>query len=255
MPGSGSGAVLNITMIVQFLVLLGEAKTPEQVTAELESLVGSYGFDFYSLLIQPLPQLKLQRSVLAAEWPANWTEIYTQRKYSLIDPTLRWLRLAQRPFRWKDALLTLKADPHRQRMKRMLQEAARHGLHDGYLFPVHGRNGLVGSFAVGGKPVDLSPAEISLFDAAAKAVFWKLLKLRHKADLFENAPLSDVQLTRREMEVTLLLANGLTSNEIAKELDISSHTVDWYISGLHEKLGANNRQHLIALAFRLALIA
>jgi len=52
-----------------------------------------------------------------------------------------------------------------------------------------------------------------------------------------------------------LLANGLTSNEIAKELDISSHTVDWYINGLHEKLGANNRQHLIALAFRLALIA
>lgn len=255
MPGSGSGAVLNITMIVQFLVLLGEARTPEQVATQLKSLVGGYGFDFYSVLIQPLPQLKLQRSVLAAEWPENWTELYSQRKYSLIDPTLRWLRLAQRPFRWKDALLTLKADPHRQRMKRMLQEAARHGLQDGYLFPIHGRNGLIGSFAIGGKSVDLSPSEISLFDTVAKAVFWKLLELRHKAEIFENAPLSEAQLTRREMEITLLLANGLTSNEIAKELDISSHTVDWYINGLHEKLGANNRQHLIALAFRLALIA
>ncbi|TNM60939.1 helix-turn-helix transcriptional regulator [Aliirhizobium smilacinae] len=246
---------MNITMIVQFLVLLGEAKTQEQVDAQLEGLVSSYGFDFYSVLIQPLPQLKLQRSVLAAQWPENWTELYAQRKYSLIDPTLRWLRAAQRPFRWKEALLTLKADPHRQRMKRMMQEAGRHGLHDGYVFPIHGRNGLVGSFAIGGQPVDLSPAELNLFDAAAKAVFWKLLELRHQADIFENIPLSDLQLTRREMEVTLLLANGLTSNEIAKELDISSHTVDWYINGLHEKFGANNRQHLIALAFRLALIA
>lgn len=242
-------------MIVEFLVLLQEAKTREQAAARLDSLITAYGFDFYSVVIQPLPQLKLQRSALAARWPQGWTEVYSQRKYSLIDPTLRWLRSAQRPFRWKDALLTLKADPHRQRMKRMTQEAARHGLHDGYLFPIHGRTGLLGSLAIGGPPIDLSPAELNLFDAAAKAVFWKFLEFSHLAEVFENPATVDVQLTRREMEVILLLANGLTSNEIAKELDISSHTVDWYINGLHEKLGANNRQHLIALAFRLALIS
>jgi LuxR family transcriptional regulator, quorum-sensing system regulator SdiA len=246
---------LNITLIVEFLVLLQEAKSPEQAASRLESLVTSYGFDFYSVVIQPLPQLNLQRSVLAARWPEGWTEVYSQRKYALIDPTLRWLRTAQRPFRWKEALLTLKADPHRQRMKRMTQEAARHGLHDGYLFPVHGHNGLIGSLAIGGQPVELSPAEVNLFDAAAKAIFWKLLELAQLAEVFENPATVDVQLTRREMEVTLLLANGLTSNEIAKQLDISSHTVDWYINGLHEKLGASNRQHLIALAFRLALIS
>lgn len=251
----GLGALLNITLIVQFLVLLGEAKTAEQARAQFESLLATYGFDFYSVLIQPLPHLQQQREVLAARWPQGWTELYSQRKYSLIDPTLRWLRMAQRPFRWKDALLTLKADPHRQRMKRMTQEAARHGLHDGYLFPIHGRNGMLGSLAVGGRPVDLSPAELNLFDAAAKALFWKLLQFRRQSDILESAVSTDVQLTRREMEVILLLANGMTSNEIAKELSISSHTVDWYINGLHEKLGANNRQHLIALAFRLALIA
>ncbi|AYD02936.1 LuxR family transcriptional regulator [Neorhizobium sp. NCHU2750] len=246
---------MNITLIVEFLVLLQEAKTPEQATARFDSLVSSYGFDFYSLVVQPLPQLNIQRSVLAARWPEGWTEVYSKRKYSLIDPTLRWLRTAQRPFRWKDALLTLKADPHRQRMKRLTQEAARHGLHDGYIFPVHGRTGLLGNLAVAGQPVDLSPPEMNVFDAAAKAVFWKLLELRHLAEVFESPTTVDVQLTRREMEVTLLLANGLTSNEIAKQLDISSHTVDWYINGLHEKLGANNRQHLIARAFRLALIS
>lgn len=246
---------MNINSIVQFLVLLGEAETAEQVTAQFEDLAKSYGFDFYSVLVQPLPQLSLPRSVLAAHWPEGWTEVYGQRKYSLIDPTLRWLRAAQQPFRWRDALLSLKADPHRQRMKRMTQEAARHGLHDGYLFPIHGRNGLLGSLAIGGQAVDLSPAEVSLFDTAAKAVFWRLAQLREIAEVLESSTTLEVQLTRREMEVILLLANGLTSNEIARELEISSHTVDWYINGLHEKLGAKNRQHLIALAFRMALIA
>lgn len=246
---------MNITLIVQFLVLLGEAKNQEQATAQFESLVNSYGFDFYSVLIQPLPHLNLPRSILTARWPEGWIEVYTERKYSLIDPTSRWLRSAQRPFRWKEALLTLKADPHVQRMKRMMQEAARHGLHDGYLFPIHGRNGLLGSMTVGGRAVDLSPAEVSLFEAAAKALFWKLLEVRQQTHLLDSTIRSDTMLTRREMEVILLLSNGLTSNEIARELDISSHTVDWYINGLHEKLHAKNRQHLIALAFRLALIS
>ena len=57
------------------------------------------------------------------------------------------------------------------------------------------------------------------------------------------------------MEAILLLADGLTSNEIAKQLTISSHTVDWYINGLQEKLKARNRQHVVALAFRLGLVA
>jgi LuxR family transcriptional regulator, quorum-sensing system regulator SdiA len=247
--------VLNITLIVQFLVLLGESRTPEQATAQFDNLLASYGFDYYNLLIQPLPHLNLPRSVLAARWPDGWTELYAERKYNLIDPMNRWLRSAQRPFRWKDAILTLKADPQRQRVKRMQQDAERHGLHDGYVFPIYGRNGLIGSLAIAGRAIDLSPAEISLFDAAARDMFWTMLQLRHQSDMLETAVNIDVQLTRREMEVTLLLANGLTSNEIAKQLDISSHTVDWYINGLHEKLGAKNRQHLIALAFRLALIA
>jgi len=56
------------------------------------------------------------------------------------------------------------------------------------------------------------------------------------------------------MEVLSLLADGMTSNEIARELQISSHTVDWYINVIQEKFGAKNRQHVIAMAFRLGLV-
>jgi LuxR family transcriptional regulator len=249
------GAVLNVQLIVQLLVLAEEARGQEELTQRLESLVTAYGFEFYGLRLHQKPHHDTVGSAIVGRWPRGWAEIYTSRKYVLIDPSVRMLSIAQRPFRWRDAVFTLRNDPHRQRMERMMQDAARYGLEDGYVFPVHGRNGLLGSMSLGGSPIDLSPAELALFDAAAKGVFWRYLELRGQAEDLQNAAKVDTQLTRREMEVILLLADGLTSNEIAKQLTISSHTVDWYINGLQEKLKARNRQHVVALAFRLGLVA
>lgn len=244
---------MNIQLIVQLLVLVGEARTEEDVTANLESLLKAYGFSFYSVVMRRRHH-EPDSNVIAGRWPEGWMDVYKARKYVLIDPTIRMLGMAQRPFRWRDALQAFQGDPHRQRMERMMQEAARHGLDDGYLFPVHGRNGVLGSVTISGRPVDLSPSECALFDAAARRVFWRYLELRGEAEALEQTAKLDTQLTRREMEVIGLLADGLTSNEIARTLDISSHTVDWYINGLQEKLSAKNRQHVVAMAFRLGLV-
>ncbi|MNE84027.1 Regulatory protein SdiA [compost metagenome] len=62
-------------------------------------------------------------------------------------------------------------------------------------------------------------------------------------------------MTRREMEALNYLADGMTSNDISKVLDISSHTVDWYMNGIQEKLKGKNRHHVVAIAFRLGLIS
>jgi len=220
---------------------------------QLESLLKAYGFDYYSLLLQSRPNQEPQEHIISARWPEGWAETYAERKYALVDPTVRMLGMAQRPFRWRDAVMTLRSDPHRQRMQRMMQEGTRYGLLDGYTFPIHGRNGLLGNLSVGGRPVELSQAEMALFGSLAGRVFWRSMELRGQAEDLETAAKVDTQLTRREMEVIALLTDGLTSNEIAKTLDISSHTVDWYINGLQEKLKAKNRQHVVASAFRLGL--
>ena len=246
---------MKIQSIVQFLILVGEARTDEELAHTLESLLSRYGFQFYGLRLHQKPHHDTVGSALLGRWPEGWSAIYTGRKYVLIDPTIRMLSIAQRPFRWKEAMLALKGDAHRPRMDRMMQEASRFGLVDGYVVPVHGRNGLLGSMTIGGGPVDLSPAELAMFEAAGKLAFWHILELRGQAGPLLEAANVDTQLTRREMEVVLLLADGLTSHEIAKELTISNHTVDWYINGLQEKLKAKNRQHVVALAFRLGLVA
>jgi LuxR family transcriptional regulator, quorum-sensing system regulator SdiA len=246
---------VNIHSLIQLLVVVEECRSVEGVIAELERVLHSYKFDFYGLLRQPKPNTDPMSLVLAGRWPERWPNVYIAKKYVLIDPTIRYLARAQRPFRWRDTVVAFRADPHRRRMEQMMIDARSHGLMDGYIFPIHGRNGLLGNFTIGGGVVDLSPIEISLFEAVAKKSFWRILELKGEAAAMEENASADTQLTRREMEVLNYLADGMTSIEISKLLKISNHTVDWYMNGIQDKLKAKNRQHIVALAFRYGLIS
>ncbi|MEF0940439.1 helix-turn-helix transcriptional regulator [Rhizobium sp. BR 362] len=245
---------MNIHSLIQLLVVLEECKLSKNVVAELELVLRSYKFDFYGLLKQPRANTDPTTLMLAGRWPDKWPLTYVARKYLLVDPTIRYLGRAQRPFRWRDAMAALRGDPLRRRMEQMMTDARANGLIDGYIFPIHGRNGLLGSMTIGGNVIDLSPAEISLFDAVAKKAFWRLLELRDEAQSLEQTASIDVKLTKREMEVLNHLAEGMTSMEISRTRKISNHTVDWYMNSIQDKLNAKNRQHIVAIAFRNGLI-
>jgi LuxR family transcriptional regulator len=246
---------LNVHSLIEALVIIEECKTAVDVVAELKRLVRSYKFNYYGLIRQPKANIDPMSLVLAGHWPEAWPAVYIAKKYVLIDPTIRYLARAQRPFRWRDTLAAFKTDPHRNRMERMMLDAHNHGLHDGYIFPIHGRNGLLGNMTIGGDIVELSPVEIALFDAVARKAFWQILEIRNEAHLLEQAGAMETQLTRRETEILHYLVDGLTSMEISRLLSISNHTVDWYMNGIQEKLKAKNRQHIVALAFRLGLVS
>jgi len=56
------------------------------------------------------------------------------------------------------------------------------------------------------------------------------------------------QLSAREREVVALVALGLETPEIAKELYISEHTVRTHVRNAMARLGARTRAHLVAIA-------
>ncbi|NLR99393.1 LuxR family transcriptional regulator [Rhizobium sp. P38BS-XIX] len=245
---------MNIHSLLQLLVIIEECKTTKSVVSELEQVLRSYKFDFYGLLKQPRPNVEISSFMLASRWPENWPVTYENKRYMLVDPVARYLSRAQRPFRWRDAVTALKSDPLRRRMEQMMADARANGLVDGYIFPIHGRNGLLGSLTIGGEAVDLSPTELSLFDAVARKAFWRLLELNDEAQALEEGSSLAAKLTKREMEVLSHLADGMTSIEISRLLAISNHTVDWYMNSIQDKLDAKNRQHIVAIAFRNGLI-
>ena len=61
-------------------------------------------------------------------------------------------------------------------------------------------------------------------------------------------------LTKREHEILILLAEGRSSPQIAKCCSITVHTVKTHRSTILAKLGAQNAQHAVAIAFKRKLI-
>jgi DNA-binding NarL/FixJ family response regulator len=60
-------------------------------------------------------------------------------------------------------------------------------------------------------------------------------------------------LTRREVEITVLIASGLSNREIADRLVLSVRTVERHINNLYAKIGARGKADATAYAFRHGL--
>jgi DNA-binding NarL/FixJ family response regulator len=62
-------------------------------------------------------------------------------------------------------------------------------------------------------------------------------------------------LSRREHEVLQLMANGLSTKQIATELGIATQTVKTHISRLYARMGARDRTEAVASALRAGLVS
>jgi pimeloyl-ACP methyl ester carboxylesterase/DNA-binding CsgD family transcriptional regulator len=63
-----------------------------------------------------------------------------------------------------------------------------------------------------------------------------------------------VLLSRREREVLVLIAQGLSDQEIADQLVVSYHTVHRHVANIRHKLGRGSRTAVVAEAARLGLL-
>jgi DNA-binding NarL/FixJ family response regulator len=88
-----------------------------------------------------------------------------------------------------------------------------------------------------------------LYPAAVQALVQDYLDRASRGETTPEDP-----LTPRELEVVKLIAEGLTSDEIAEHLVISKKTVDRHRANVLEKLGMRNRVELTRYAIRRGLV-
>lgn len=73
-------------------------------------------------------------------------------------------------------------------------------------------------------------------------------KDEEKADLNLSEKLKAYGLTKRELEIAGMIAEGKSNGEIAEQLYISETTVKKHVSNIFEKMGISRREELIRIA-------
>jgi LuxR family maltose regulon positive regulatory protein len=69
-----------------------------------------------------------------------------------------------------------------------------------------------------------------------------------------EVPVLQEALTRQELRVLALLAEGYSNTAMGEKLFVSANTVRTHLRGINAKLGAGNRTQAVAVARRLGLI-
>jgi DNA-binding NarL/FixJ family response regulator len=86
----------------------------------------------------------------------------------------------------------------------------------------------------------------------SKAANEKIVQQLQAYDLSKN---DMPALTRREKEILNLLAEGMTSNEIAGKLYLSNYTIDTHRKNMLQKFNVHNTQSLLNVVKNLGIIA
>ncbi|WP_396667725.1 response regulator [Microbacterium sp. R86528] len=126
------------------------------------------------------------------------------------------------------------------------------------------RAGASGFIGKGAEPHDIVHAvravhagESLLSPAATRSLITKfVLPADAEAGGASNvAPAALAHLTDREREVLLLVARGLSNQEIADVLVISPHTAKTHVNRIMSKVYAHDRAQLVILAYETGLLA
>ncbi|WP_230980215.1 helix-turn-helix transcriptional regulator [Oryzicola mucosus] len=118
----------------------------------------------------------------------------------------------------------------------------------GLAFPVNTERGQSGVVVFSGTELMAEADSIHEFHGRCFSLFEAVYRIRRTEA--ERAP----AISRRELECLRLTSAGCTSEEIARQLKLSVHTANQYLTQTAQKLNAVNRMHAVAKALRLGLI-
>lgn len=92
-------------------------------------------------------------------------------------------------------------------------------------------------------------------DVGAPAEIGKTPDAASNSDRTDRDRAARNQLTRREIEVLYLVANGCSSKQVADRLCLAKRTIDFHLGNIYVKLHVTNRVQAFRAAARMGLVA
>lgn len=218
------------------------------LTATFQRAVKHMGFRYFACcshvdLSSPPPG-----AVVLHNYPSVWASVYQERNLYQYDPVVQQAERSLLPFRWNTPEFTAGLT---RSQKRMLQEAARAGIANGYTVPIH-VPWTAGAFRAS---CSVIPDSASIDQAAYRAVQIMAIYLYASAGYAQDAEAareralpSAPMLSERERECLELAAQGKSDWDISQMLGISESTVHKHVESAKRRLGVSTRIQAVVWA-------
>lgn len=213
------------------------------------ALCRQLGFESFIFCAQFPASLIRPQFVVISSYPQEWRQLYDIKGYVQIDPTVAHCRHRTTPLVWSDI------QAGNPKIIDFMMAARDFGLVNGVSFPAHGDRGEPAMLSLASH----APRNSEEIFVEALPVAYLMTGYMHEAVLrvFDDPKLqhAHIQLTEREKECLLWTAEGKTSWEMSKILNISERTVIFHLKNCSDKLATCNRQQAVARAVSQGLIS
>lgn len=187
-----------------------------------------------------------------SNYPQKWLDLYFEESKQKEDPVVKYILEKQTPIRW-DRLAKIEGFSSSKNLK-VFKEAASYGLSNGVSIPLNSVGDNIAVFSIA---INQCDDENMILDNAllyAHTFATNLLERYLVIELNQAQEETQVHLTKRELECLFWATEGKTAWEISQILNVTERTAIFHLNNSSNKLGANNRQHAVALAIKKGLI-
>lgn len=225
------------------------AQTDAELLSAVSAAASSCGFERVLIGTQWVgPRGERSFQVLSG-YPLEWQAEYAQRGYMAIDPTVGHCQTSTTSLVWTQEQF------EQANAMELFEEASGYGLSCGMSVPIHEVAGVKTMVSlVRDQPIDADPREQEQLVRAGEIIgnlahftFRRLITPQIQGVLPKR-------LTSNELTALRWVANGKTSWETSRIMNISEATVVFHLNNAMKKLDVVNRPQAIAAAFRLGLL-
>jgi LuxR family transcriptional regulator, quorum-sensing system regulator BjaR1 len=229
---------------------IDSANGVDQIVTILSSAGSSFGYENFSIAGLPQPGESIDPYIMACGWPDEWAKRYRDQNYVQVDPIIRQVRRANKPFMWAEAPL----DKSETEAKNVMNEATEFGLVEGFAVPIYTTHGFQAIVTFGASELQLTKSEQAALHLVAIYAHQAIRSLLPNSGKDDGYWKLEKQLSLREIECLKWTAAGKTAYEISIITGISDRTVEHYIASSLRKLNATNRVQAVAEALRHRII-
>lgn len=234
----------QLSDVIQFNELSNKAKCLADLAGLLEDISLAMGFDFYALVQHiDVRRSDSRETIWLENYPDSWAEAFVSTGLYANDPILVASQSTSAGFVWSDVGTLIRLNAHH---RRVLAQAAREGMGDGFTVPAHIPGVSNGScnFAVRqGRTLpqgNLMMAQLVgtfAFEAGRKIV-------GRRSNLDAEKP----KLTQRQLDCLLYASRGKSDWEIGRILGIQEKTVRDHIEDACLRYAVRRRVQLVVRA-------